>query len=80
MQVASPPDSGFLGIVEAASFLKISVGSLYNKIYQRQIPYFKPGKKCFFKLEDLRAYIEAGRVPSNAEIEADAATRSARRK
>jgi excisionase family DNA binding protein len=80
MQVASPPDSEFLGIVEAATFLKISKGALYNKLSRGELPRYKPGKKVFFKREDLVAYIESARVPSNAEIEAEAATRSARRK
>lgn len=72
---------GFLSVPEAAQFLKISAGAVYNKIYKKELPYFKPGgKKVLFKLADLQSYVEAARVPSSAEIEAEAATISARRK
>ncbi len=55
----SKPD--FLTIREAALFLRLSKSRLYLLTERRKIPFYKPGQKILFRLEDLRAYVERGR-------------------
>jgi len=79
MQLAKTAE--FIGVKDAASFLDITPGSLYNLKFQGAIPSYKPnGKKLLFKTSELQAFVEAGRIPSNSEIESTAAAASSRSK
>lgn len=61
---------------EAAAFLGITKIALYSLTRTRQIAYYKPGKRMFFKHADLLAYLERGRVMTAAELDAECARRT----
>ena len=61
---------------QAASYLHRSVGNLYNLVWEGKLRAYKPGGRCLlFKRSELQEWIEQAAVPSNAEIEAQAAAR-----
>lgn len=67
----------FLTVKETAAYLKRSPGTIYNLVCAGDLKHYKPnGGKLLFKKTDLQAWIEAGAVSSNAEIAAQAASRS----
>lgn len=66
----------YLNVEEAAAFLKRSPANLYNLCWKGQLRHYKPGGRLvLFKRSELQAWIENAAVPSNAEIEAEAARR-----
>lgn len=65
-QKAQPEDE-ILNVKEAAAFLKITVSSLYTKIYHRTLPHYKFGKRLQFKKAELLAAIEATRIQTAKE-------------
>lgn len=53
-------DEGFLTVKQAAEFLKIVTGSLYNLISQNKVPFHKSGKKVLFKKSELNDWLING--------------------
>jgi len=53
-------NEGYLTVKEAAEFLKIVTGSLYNLISQNKVPYHKSGKKVLFKKSELVEWLANG--------------------
>jgi excisionase family DNA binding protein len=51
---------GYLTVKQAAEFLKIVTGSLYNLISQNKVPYHKSGKKVLFKKSELVEWLANG--------------------
>lgn len=47
----------FLNTKEAAAFLQISVGKIYQLTMKKTIPFYKPGGKLYFKKSELIEYI-----------------------
>jgi excisionase family DNA binding protein len=67
------PQRMMLNSDEASSYLGISVSTLYKHTSLGNIAHYKPnGKLMLFKMEDLKAWIEARRIPSNQEISSKA--------
>jgi excisionase family DNA binding protein len=57
-----------LTIADAASYLKISKGYLYQLAWYKKIPYYKPtGGKLYFKKEDLDAFAFRNRRDADFE-------------
>lgn len=65
---------------QAASFLKLEINTLYEKTCKRLIPFYKKGKKLYFYLTELKAYLTSGKVKTAKEIEAEALTRNLTKK
>ena len=68
---SSEPDGveeRLLNVREAARFLGNAVASLYGRTSKNEIPFYKRGKKVYFKKSELLAWIEQGRVKSQSEI------------
>ena len=62
-----------LTVAQAAEFLNLSRGYLYNMVQLKKIPSHKPnGKKLYFKLSDLEAYAYGKRTPTDCEVNATA--------
>lgn len=59
----------YLDTSDACLFLSVSKSHLYKLTHNKQIPYFKTGKKIYFKREDLEDYITKNRVMSRSEID-----------
>lgn len=53
-------DEGYLTVKQAAEFLKIVTGSLYNLISQNKVPFHKSGKKVLFKKSELTDWLANG--------------------
>ena len=58
---------------EAAEYLGISRGSLYNLVYRGEITCYKPaGKLLYFCRKDLDAYIFRGKKTASFELNQEA--------
>jgi excisionase family DNA binding protein len=54
---------------EAATYMGISKSTLYKHTSGGNIAYYKPnGKLILFRKADLDKWLEANRIPSNAEL------------
>lgn len=61
-----------LNVQQTATFLSLSVPTIYGLIHKGELPNMKQGKRCYFLKSDLMKYLEQGRRKSNAEIKKDA--------
>ena len=55
----------FLNFKEAIAYLGISASSLYKLTSSKQITFYKPKGKIFFKKEDLTTFITQSKVLVN---------------
>ena len=62
----------FLSIEEAASFLKISIHTIYSKVSRKEIPSMKRNGRLYFSSKDLTEYLKSGRKLTNDEVDAAA--------
>jgi excisionase family DNA binding protein len=59
----------YLSLEEAARYLNIAKSTLYKKTALGEITFYKPaGKLILFRRDDLEAWIEKTRIPSNEEL------------
>jgi len=64
-----------LNVQQVAEILGITAKAVYNMTAKRQIPFYKPNRKCIYFLEsDIWEWILNSRVKPNTEIETIAAT------
>lgn len=61
-------DPAFLNLNEASEFLNLANQTVYGLTSKREIPFFKRGKKLYFRESDLVAWLEKGRNRSQDEI------------
>ena len=66
------PKENFLTITEAASFLKISIHTIYSKVSRKEIPSMKRNGRLYFSSKDLTEYLKSGRKLTNDEVDAAA--------
>ena len=59
----------FIDIKKASTVLNMTVGTVYQMVHKRQIPYYKRGKKLQFKQSELLKYINSGRKSDIQELE-----------
>jgi len=63
----------FVQLEEASRILGLAPGTLYQYTHRKTIPYYKPnGRKVYFKVSDLMAFMEKGRRASIDEIKSQA--------
>ncbi len=60
-----------MNIDEAAVYLKMAKQTVYSMISRRILPYFKRGKRVFFRRAELLTWLEKGRKYTNEEIQSD---------
>jgi excisionase family DNA binding protein len=65
-----------LDIKEASEYLKIGVPTLYSMVSKRQLSFYKPQGKIYFKKEELDEWIFKDRYKTDGEIKAEAKSRS----
>ena len=65
----------FLGPQEAADFLGDALATLYGRTSKNEIPFYKRGKKLYFKKSELIEWIEAGKCRTIDELIGDASKR-----
>jgi excisionase family DNA binding protein len=61
-----------LTIQEAASYLNLSIPTVYSKVSRGELPVMKRGKRLYFSKIELLEYLKGGRKKSIAEIETEA--------
>ena len=62
----------FLTTKEASRLLNLAPQTIYGMTCKRKIPFFKQGKKLYFKKSDLIKWLERGRVNTQSELIAEA--------
>lgn len=74
--IPSKQDDQHLTVKEAASFLNITVPTLYSKNSRGELPSCKPqgSKRLFFLKSDLIEYLKQGRRKTTFEIKTEAET------
>lgn len=55
----------FIDINEASLFIKLSKPSIYRLVGNRNIPFYRSGRKLLFKVEELIEWIEKSRKKFN---------------
>jgi len=55
------PVTTLMTVQEAATFLQISVSTLYGWVWQRRIPFVKVGRALRFQLADLEQFVQTNR-------------------
>ena len=58
----------YLTYDEAAKFLNMPKGTLYQKVHKREIPFYGKGRSIRFRLSDLTVYMESRRVYTDEEL------------
>jgi excisionase family DNA binding protein len=71
LQVQRKAVSGYdyLNANELADLLGESIKTIYARVHNRQIPFYKPGGKILlFKLDEIREWIKSGRHATMDEL------------
>lgn len=58
----------FLSVSEAATFLKLSVQTVYGMIHDKTINYMKVAKRVYFLKSDLIYFLKSSRTKTRREI------------
>lgn len=56
-------NKSFLTTDEVAELLRIPKNTIYQFTHRREIPFYKVGRKCLFKIEDVQAFLESRYKP-----------------
>jgi excisionase family DNA binding protein len=64
----SKPSDEFLTVEEAASFLRLSVPTIYGLISRNAIPSMKRSKRVYFSKTELENYLKEGKKKSSEEL------------
>lgn len=60
----------FIDLNEASNYLRLKKTYLYNLVYRKEIPFYKPnGKKIYFNKLELNTWIASSKVKSVIEVE-----------
>lgn len=57
---------------EMAWYLGVPIGGLYKLTCKNEIPYYKTGKRIYFKREEMEAWITRNRVKTAEEVAQEA--------
>ena len=60
-----------VGLSEAAKYVGLAERTMYKKCHFRTVPHGKVGGRLFFDLDQLDAWIDAGRRRTVAEVAVD---------
>ena len=69
LNTSSNIDDDFMNIEQIASYVGLSKATIYGLTHERKIPYFKAGKRLYFKKSDVINWITSTRVKTKQEIE-----------
>ncbi|TPE42490.1 helix-turn-helix domain-containing protein [Pontibacter mangrovi] len=78
-QVAEKEEEMFT-VAQAAAFLKLSVGTVYLKVSNREIPVNKKGNRLYFYKSELEKWIKGGRKKTVSEIQQETQTYGRRKR
>lgn len=63
-----PIENDIMNIDEVSAYLKICKPTIYGRVHRRTIPFYKSGKKLFFKKSDLENYFFSDRHLTDIEL------------
>lgn len=67
----------FIDLDEAAKYLRLKKSYLYNLVYRKEVPFYKPnGKKIYFNKLELNNWIISSKVKTINEVEEEIKNRS----
>lgn len=66
------PANDILSIEQVCQYLKLAKQTIYGFTSKNEIPFFKKGKKLYFKKTELEQWLLEGRQKTHREIRADA--------
>ena len=58
----------FFSIEEAAPFLKLTKNTIYGMVSRREIPYYKRGKKLYFKVVELSDWLNQKKFATKTQL------------
>ena len=61
-------ENDFLNLKDTAKFLDLATQTIYGLTCRREIPFYKKGKKLYFKKSELEKWLEDGRKSSQDEL------------
>ena len=61
-------EEDFMNIDQVSSFVGLAKPTVYGLIHKQKIPYFKVGKRLYFKKSDLVNWITSAKVKTKKEI------------
>lgn len=65
-------ESKLMNVTEVAEYLNLAISSIYGLVHQRKIPSYKVGKKLYFEVSEIDAWIHSGKNKTNNEINLNA--------
>lgn len=68
LKTASNDDEDFMTIEQVSSFVGLSKATIYGLTHERKIPYFKAGKRLYFKKADIVNWITSTKVKIKQEV------------
>ena len=73
IEPSRPAQNEFLTVEEAGHLLSYSTQGIYGLISKRELPYYKKGKRVYFKRSEIEAWLEDGRQETFNELKNGAA-------
>jgi excisionase family DNA binding protein len=68
-QPVPEPKDRRMSVQEAAEFLGLKPATIYAKVFWKELPFSKRGKRLYFSEKELTEYIQRGRRLTNDEID-----------
>ena len=68
----TPITDNILGVIEVATYLKISKATVYKLTMDQQLPHYKRGKRLYFRKEEIDNWLNKGKVKTHQEIHEEA--------
>ena len=68
VEPSRPAPNEFLTVEEAGQLLSYSQAGIYGLISKRELPFYKKGKRVYFKRSEIEKWVEDGRQESFEEL------------
>jgi excisionase family DNA binding protein len=66
------PEDQSMNILEVADYIKVAKTTIYGLTHKNTIPYYKLGKKLFFKKSEIDEWINSKKRKTKNDIEEEA--------
>ena len=60
--------SEIFDVKELADYIKLTVPTVYGLVHKNKIPFYKKGKKLYFKKDEINEWLSEGRNRSKSEL------------
>jgi excisionase family DNA binding protein len=61
-QQAPKPEPDFMTVDQAAQYLDLSKSTIYKNVHFGKLPYYKSGKKLYFRKSEIKQIIEQSKI------------------